>query len=322
MAALNAQHQAELERIFMIMDTSHDGRVDRLEIQAMMTRLNGGSPVPIGRIDMLMRNIDTDGDGQIDFTEFKSMVLRALQSPAAAGGAAAGAPPSPTRAARATSFHGDVRDIIFGGGGSSALRPPDLLRQASSRAVEALKTERSNTDDASRMEHAEIWSFIGGDGPLSAHLQAEYGIDIGDQDVLGAEEVLKKLTAAINYFTPGMPNYGAGQAVAVVTTILVGGVPAAIEAKLKELVKHIGVVALFTSPHQRFAAKDRLLHLFNLAHVHHLGGLLSQVIHITRQYRNFGGGVGSVAEMETIGQVASLGIFFYLGAFTSYSESL
>lgn len=130
--------------------------------------------------------------------------------------------------------------------------------------------------------------------------------------------MLEKLTAAINYFTPGMPKYGAGQAVAVVKTILVGGVPAAIEANLKELVKHIGVVALFTSPHQRFAAKDRLLHLFDMAHKHHLGGFLSQVIHITRQYRNFGGGVGSVAEMETIGQVASLGIFFYLGAFTSY----
>ena len=63
----DADHQANLERIFKKFDTNGDGRISSSELGDALKTLGSVSPEEVQR---MMREIDTDGDGFISYQEY------------------------------------------------------------------------------------------------------------------------------------------------------------------------------------------------------------------------------------------------------------
>jgi len=61
---------------FDLIDSNHDGVLDRDEIKTMMTRILGHEPADFV-VDNMLESIDTDGDGVIDHQEFDVLLAKA-----------------------------------------------------------------------------------------------------------------------------------------------------------------------------------------------------------------------------------------------------
>ena len=282
---------AELERVYAVLDTSCDGRVDRTEIHAILAKLMNAE-IPTRTIDRLMEKLDTNRDGLISWEEFRAVFVSSAAS------------------ARAPRVHRLVHDVLFGGSRrgpplNSVTGAPDLLRPASSGSVDALRSAQAATDDESRIQHAECWTFLGGDGPfIELTMRAQLGLDIDAE----AADVLQKLTDAINFFDSASGDEGARQAISVVTTAMhTNTYNTDATNALKNLVRHIGVVSLFSSPEQRSASYHRLVRLFDLALSQNLGELFIEVLHSATAAIEIG------EALDYVALIAALGAFFFIG---------
>ncbi|GKB52658.1 polcalcin Ole e 3 [Tanacetum coccineum] len=63
----DADHQANLERIFKKFDTNGDGKISSSELGEALKTLGSVSPEEVQR---MMGEIDTDGDGFISYQEY------------------------------------------------------------------------------------------------------------------------------------------------------------------------------------------------------------------------------------------------------------
>ena len=284
---------AELARVWAVLDESCDGRVDTTELHSIFAKLMHAK-IPTSMLDALMKKLDKDSDGFISWEEFREHFVSSATS---------------THAPR---VHGLVHDLMFGGsrhGPPLTGGAPDLRRAASSFSVDTLRAAKSATDHDSRNQHAECWTFLGGDGPfIELTIKGMLDLDINAE----AADVLKKLTEAINFFDPASEDVGVRKAIAVlVTAIQTNAYSTDALKEMKNLVKHIGVIALFSSPEQRYASYHRIVRLFDLAVAMNLGELFLQVLKAAIPAIEIGGAIGG--EVHQILLFAALGAFFFFG---------
>merc|ERR1719272_121563 len=84
MTQKKAADMSKIREVFNSWDTTNSGTITRDELAGVMVLV---MKRPIEHVDVLMREIDTDGDGSISYDEFIDWVMNpeATESPTACG---------------------------------------------------------------------------------------------------------------------------------------------------------------------------------------------------------------------------------------------
>ena len=313
---LSMDHEAELRRVFALVDSSRDGSIDDAELKTLMVKLTG-SDVTLEQVHRLKAKIDTDGDGEVSFAELKAAVsdwIGATVEEEAPGSprkrALSGESHSPMRAKR---FHAEIKQFFLSANEGNAnaeelalgkIRSGAAVVDDDARAAQARVREDMSDMYASGLE---LWTFLGNDA-ANWQILPQLGLDIrGEVD---GDVALAALDASVAFFR----DRGTLAAHVQQINLAYGPVPQATDdthpafALLKAMVQHIGVILLFQTRAQRLEVKHKLCFIFSQAADVQFGDLMQIVISSAAQMLT-----GNRALSNEVHVLACIGGFFFLG---------